>query len=149
MRCPPAITAASRGPPSPLPLQEYKSAASFLVRRGSTRAEREALRATLASLSGQLVAGISQGRGLPAKQVGLASSPVGAASCLAPGAAPMPARQGPLAPEGSAHHPAARAPSHASAPLDRCVPPSTRRPTCRWTRSGWASLTPACTETRR
>ncbi|KAL4457967.1 hypothetical protein ABPG75_012832 [Micractinium tetrahymenae] len=49
--------------------EEYKSAASFLTGRGSTRAERESLRATLASLSGQVVAGISQGRGLPAKQV--------------------------------------------------------------------------------
>ncbi|PSC67477.1 malonyl-acyl carrier mitochondrial [Micractinium conductrix] len=49
--------------------EEYKSAASFLLNHGSSKAEREALRATLASLSSQVVAGIAAGRGLTEKQV--------------------------------------------------------------------------------
>lgn len=48
--------------------QEYKNAASFLLNRTPSGAEREVLVATLASLSGQVVRGIAQGRGLTEKQ---------------------------------------------------------------------------------
>ena len=44
--------------------QEYKSAASFILNKSSSRAEREALTSTLRSLSGQVVRGIAAGRGL-------------------------------------------------------------------------------------
>lgn len=49
--------------------EEYKSAASFLLNRSSSKAEREAMRSTLDSLSGQVVAGIGAARGLTPKQV--------------------------------------------------------------------------------
>lgn len=49
--------------------EEYKNAASFLLNRTPSGAEREALVAILSSLSSQVVRGIAQGRGLSEKQV--------------------------------------------------------------------------------
>ncbi len=54
---------------SAAPAQEYKNAASFLLNRVPSRAEREALVDTLDSLSRQVVRGIAEGRSLTAKQV--------------------------------------------------------------------------------
>lgn len=54
--------------PSFFQREEYKSAASFLTNRAATPAEREATRSVLASLSGQVVRGIAEGRHLSERE---------------------------------------------------------------------------------
>jgi hypothetical protein len=61
--------------------QEYKSAASFILNKSSSRAEREALTSTLRSLSGQVVAGIAASRRLTETQVRKASGGSGCRLC--------------------------------------------------------------------
>ena len=124
-------------------LQEYKSAASFLLNHGSSKAEREALRATLASLSSQVVAGIAAGRGLTEKQVPWWEgrrrgwrARVGS-SCMRGVAGARCAE-----PDVTANSPA---PSHA---LCRLSLPLTARRTWQYRQRGWGWLTPACIATR-